>query len=133
CSAARITRHAFIIPFPVAKSPGRFTVGENGTKWRNQYLSTMSMTAQKKIRPVVERLFVNFIRVRNQYGEGLERQPAESAFQVVGLKIVAVVNADDPYALPSPFNHKGVVYKKANPQILQRVYDFRAVVISKHS
>jgi len=62
----------------------------------------------------------------------LERQPAESAFQVVGLKIVAVVGADDPYALPSPLDRTGVVYKKANAQVLQRVYDFRAVVISKH-
>ena len=79
----------------------------------------MSMAAQEKIRSVLERLFVNFIRVRDQDGESLERQSAESAFQVVGLKIVAVVGADDPYALPIPFNCKGVVYKKGNPQFLQ--------------
>ena len=45
----------------------------------------------------------------------MERQSTEGALQVVGPEVVAVVDANDPYALPTPLDLTGVVYKKGNP------------------
>ena len=65
------------------------------------------------------RFAINFIRMRDQDGEGLERQSIEGAFQVVGLKVMAVVDADDPEALPVPPYRTRVVYQEGNALVLQ--------------
>ena len=62
--------------------------------------------------------------MRDEDGESHWQQSTEGALEVLGLKVVAVVDACDPYALAIPLNFTGVVYKKRNPMPPQRVNDF---------